>query len=41
MTYFHHEEECQFGVLSDYDDEHPGTRYRIEFPVAHDVRRGR
>jgi hypothetical protein len=25
MTYFHPEEEFQFGVLSVYDDEHPGT----------------
>lgn len=32
MTYFHPEEEFQFGVLSAYDDEHPGTRYLIEFP---------
>jgi hypothetical protein len=32
MTYFHPEEESQFGVLSVYDDEHPGTRYLIEFP---------
>lgn len=32
MAYFHPEEEFQFGVLSVYDDEHPGTRYLIEFP---------
>jgi len=32
MTYFHPEEEFQFGVLSVYDDEYPGTRYLIEFP---------
>ena len=32
MTYFQPEEEFQFGVLSDFDDEHPGTRYLIEFP---------
>ena len=32
MTYFHRQEEFQFGVLYKYDDEHPGTRYLIEFP---------
>jgi|GEM_PF-7101716 hypothetical protein len=32
MTYFHPEEEFQFGVLSVYDDEHPGTRYLIKYP---------
>ena len=32
MTYFHPEEEFQFGVLEEYDDNHPGTRYLVEFP---------
>ena len=35
MTYFHPEEECQFGVLEEYEeynDNHPGTRYLVEFP---------
>lgn len=31
MSYFHPQEESQFGVLYDYDEEHPGTRYLIEF----------
>lgn len=31
MTYFHPEEESQFGVLEEYDDKHPGTRYLVEF----------
>ena len=32
MTYFHPEEEFQFGVLEEYNDNHPGTRYLVEFP---------
>lgn len=32
MTYFHPEEEFQFGVLEEYDDNHPGIRYLVEFP---------
>lgn len=32
MTYFHPQEEFQFQALYDYDEEHPGTRYMIEFP---------
>jgi hypothetical protein len=32
MTYFHPEEEFEFGVLEEYDDIHPGTRYLVEFP---------
>ncbi len=32
MTYFHPEEELQFGVLEQYEDKHPGTRYLVEFP---------
>lgn len=30
MTYFHPEEEFQFGVLYEYGDERPGTRYLVE-----------
>ena len=33
MTYFHPEEEFRFGVLEEYDDIHPGTRYLVEFPT--------
>ena len=32
MTYFHPQEEFQFQALYDYDEEHPGTRYLVEFP---------
>jgi hypothetical protein len=32
MTYIHPEEECQFGVLEEYNDNHPGIRYLVEFP---------
>jgi hypothetical protein len=32
MTYFHPEEEFQFGVLEEYNDIHPGIRYLVEFP---------
>ena len=32
MTYFHPEEEFQFGVLEEYNDNHAGTRYLVEFP---------
>jgi len=32
MTYFHPEEEFQFGVLEEYKDNHAGTRYLVEFP---------
>ena len=32
MSWFHPEEASQVGVLMAYEDEHPGTRYLIEFP---------
>ena len=32
MTDFHPEEEFQFGVLEEYNDNHAGTRYLVEFP---------
>ena len=32
MTYFHPEEESQFGVLEEYDDKYPGKVYLVEFP---------
>jgi hypothetical protein len=32
VTFFHPEEAVQYGVLYQYDDERPGTRYLIEFP---------
>jgi hypothetical protein len=31
MTYFHPEEKFQFGALSKYDDENPGTSYLIKY----------
>jgi len=31
MTYFHPEEKFQFGALSKYDDENPGTLYLIKY----------
>lgn len=30
-SYFHPEEEFQVWVLEEYADEHPGTRYCVEF----------
>jgi hypothetical protein len=34
MTYFHPQEEFQFQALYDYDEEHLGTRYLVEFPMG-------
>jgi hypothetical protein len=38
MTYFHPEEEFQFGVLEEYNDNHAGTRYLVEFPRRRELR---
>lgn len=31
MSWFHPEESVQVGVLMEYEEAHPGTRYLVEF----------